>query len=291
MKKMDLELKNITKKYSKKTALSDVSLNLKNGVYALLGPNGAGKTTLINIITGLLMPTSGTVLFNGTAIGKNMQEYISKIGYLPQYPQFYKNFRADEFLRYMAVMKGIEKKGIDSLVSELIEKVNLTNDSHRYIGQYSGGMRQRLGIAQALLNNPEILILDEPTAGLDPKERIRFRNLISQLSENRIVILATHIVSDVESIAKEVILLKNGEVLQIETPMNLISQMEGKVHLVQCIPEELEEYMNSFCISNASVCNDRYLLRIVSDNPPTVDAEITIPNLEDAYLYYFGELK
>lgn len=288
---MELELKNITKKYSKKTALSDVNLNLKNGVYALLGPNGAGKTTLINIITGLLMPTSGTVLFNGTAIGKNMQEYISKIGYLPQYPQFYKNFRADEFLRYMAVMKGIEKKRIDSLVNELIEKVNLTNDSHRYIGQYSGGMRQRLGIAQALLNNPEILILDEPTAGLDPKERIRFRNLISQLSENRIVILATHIVSDVESIAKEVILLKNGEVLQIETPMNLISQMEGKVHLVQCIPEKLEEYMNSFCISNASVCNDRYLLRIVSDNPPTVDAEITIPNLEDAYLYYFGELK
>lgn len=288
---MELELKNITKKYSKKTALSDVSLNLKNGVYALLGPNGAGKTTLINIITGLLMPTSGTVLFNGTAIGKNMQEYISKIGYLPQYPQFYKNFRADEFLRYMAVMKGIEKKRIDSLVNELIEKVNLTNDSHRYIGQYSGGMRQRLGIAQALLNNPEILILDEPTAGLDPKERIRFRNLISQLSENRIVILATHIVSDVESIAKEVILLKNGEVLQIETPMNLISQMEGKVHLVQCIPEKLEEYMNSFCISNASVCNDRYSLRIVSDNPPTENAEITIPNLEDAYLYYFGELK
>lgn len=288
---MDLELKNITKKYSKKTALSDVNLNLKNGVYALLGPNGAGKTTLINIITGLLMPTSGTVLFNGTAIGKNMQEYTGKIGYLPQYPKFYKNFRADEFLRYMAVMKGIEKKRIDSLVNELIEKVNLTNDSHRYIGQYSGGMRQRLGIAQALLNNPEILILDEPTAGLDPKERIRFRNLISQLSENRIVILATHIVSDVESIAKEVILLKNGEVLQIETPMNLISQMEGKVHLVQCIPEKLEEYMNSFCISNASVCNDRYFLRIVSDNPPTVDAEITIPNLEDAYLYYFGELK
>lgn len=288
---MELELKNITKKYSKKTALSDVSLNLKNGVYALLGPNGAGKTTLINIITGLLMPTSGTVLFNGTAIGKNMQEYTGKIGYLPQYPKFYKNFRADEFLRYMAVMKGIEKKGIDSLVSELIEKVNLTNDSHRYIGQYSGGMRQRLGIAQALLNNPEILILDEPTAGLDPKERIRFRNLISQLSENRIVILATHIVSDVESIAKEVILLKNGEVLQIETPMNLISQMEGKVHLVQCIPEKLEEYMNSFCISNASVCNNRYLLRIVSDNPPTENAEITIPNLEDAYLYYFGELK
>lgn len=288
---MKLQLAHITKKYGNKTALSDVSLTLEKGVYALLGPNGAGKTTLISIITNLLAPTSGTVLYDDVPIWQNLQNYIERIGYLPQYPQFYKNFRANEFLRYMAVMKGVEKNRINSLTEELIEKVNLTNDASRYIGQYSGGMRQRLGIAQALLNNPEILILDEPTAGLDPKERIRFRNLISQLSENRIVILATHIVSDVESIAKEVILLKSGELLQIATPKELIVQMQGRVWLALCTSQELEERMKQLCISNANVCDEHYILRIVSDEKPMENAELVTPNLEDAYLYYFGETK
>lgn len=288
---MKLQLAHITKKYRNKTALSDVSLTLEKGVYALLGPNGAGKTTLISIITNLLAPTSGTVLYDDVPIWQNLQNYIERIGYLPQYPQFYKNFRANEFLRYMAVMKGVEKNRINSLTEELIEKVNLTKDASRYIGQYSGGMRQRLGIAQALLNNPEILILDEPTAGLDPKERIRFRNLISQLSENRIVILATHIVSDVESIAKEVILLKSGELLQIATPKELIVQMQGRVWSALCTSQELEERMKQLCISNANVCDEQYILRIVSDEKPMENAELVTPNLEDAYLYYFGETK
>lgn len=286
---MKLQLSHITKKYRNKAALSDVNLTLEKGVYALLGPNGAGKTTMISIITGLLAPTDGTITYDEIPVTKNLQSYIEKIGYLPQYPQFYKNFRANEFLRYMAVMKDIEKHRIRSLTDGLIEKVNLAEDAERYIGEYSGGMRQRLGIAQALLNDPEILILDEPTAGLDPKERIRFRNLISQLSENRIVLLATHIVSDVESIAKEVILLKNGELLQIATPNALLSQMQGRVWSALCSPEELEDRMKQFCITNANVHDTKYLLRIVSDEQPTENAEQIAPNLEDAYLYYFGE--
>lgn len=286
---MELQLSHITKQYRSKTALSDVSLTLSKGVYALLGPNGAGKTTMIRIITGLASPTGGTVTYQGKPIRPSDTEYAGKIGYLPQYPRFYRNFRADEFLRYMAVMKGIKKQRSRSLVPELLEKVNLTADARRYIGEFSGGMRQRLGIAQALLNDPEILILDEPTAGLDPKERIRFRSMISQLSENRIVLLATHIVSDVESIAKEVILLKSGTILQVTPPDRLLETMQGKVWTALCEPEHLEQMMQRFCISNAAVHGEQYLIRIVSDTPPTDAAVPAAPNLEDAYLYHFGE--
>ena len=286
---MELQLSHITKQYRSKTALSDASLTLGRGVYALLGPNGAGKTTMIRIITGLNSPTSGTVTYRGRPVRMSDAEYAGKIGYLPQYPRFYRNFRADEFLRYMAVMKGIKKQHIKSLVPALLEKVNLTPDAKRYIGEFSGGMRQRLGIAQALLNDPEILILDEPTAGLDPKERIRFRSMISQLSENRIVLLATHIVSDVESIAKEVILLNSGTVLQVTPPGALLERMRGKVWTALCDSAQLEPMMQRFCISNAAVHGEQYLVRIVSDTKPTDSAEPAQPNLEDAYLYYFGE--
>lgn len=286
---MELQLSHITKQYRRKAALSDVSLTLGKGIYALLGPNGAGKTTMIRIITGLNSPTSGSVTYQGKPVRPNDAEYAGKIGYLPQYPRFYKNFRADEFLRYMAVMKGIGRQQTRTLIPSLLEKVNLTADAKRYIGEYSGGMRQRLGIAQALLNDPEILILDEPTAGLDPKERIRFRNMISQLSENRIVLLATHIVSDVESIAKEVILLKNGKILQVTPPEELLETMQGKVWTALCEPEHLEQMMQRFCISNAAVHGEQYHIRIVSDTPPTDSAEPAQPNLEDAYLFFFGE--
>ncbi len=286
---MELQLSHITKQYGKLTALSDVSLTLENGVYALLGPNGAGKTTLIGIITNLISPTSGAVTYGGEPITRHLTEYTAKIGYLPQDPQFYRNFRGDEFLRYMAVMKGIGRRRAADLAAELLEKVNLTQDAHRYIGTYSGGMRQRLGIAQALLNDPEILILDEPTAGLDPKERIRFRNLISQLAGKRIVLLATHIVSDVESAAKEVILLKSGRLLQMTPPDALLAQIEGKVWSTVCAPEDLETHMKRLCISSAAPAGGGYRLRIVSDERPLPDAQDIAPNLEDAYLYYFGE--
>lgn len=286
---MILKLEHITKKYGKKTALDSVDLELSKGVYGLLGPNGAGKTTLINIIVGLLESTQGCIKYNGTDIHSRSIKYVEKLGYLPQYPQFYKSFRADEFLVYMAKMKDIDKKKIPDLVSSLLEQVNLTADARRRIGQFSGGMRQRLGIAQAILNEPEILILDEPTAGLDPKERIRFRNIISRLSEDRIVILATHIVSDVEYIAKEVILLKEGKIINTAPPENLIGQLEGKVWTLACPPDELDDWMNSFNITNANVHNGGYILRVVSDTKPDEKAENVTPNLEDVYLYYFGE--
>ena len=209
-----LEFKNVTKKYGAKYALKGFTATLKNGVYGLLGPNGAGKTTLINILAGILPPTAGDVLCDGVSTQKLNLDFISRVGYLPQHPVFYKDFRAREFLHYMCAVKDIPKKEAEKRTEELLEIVNLADEAEKKIGAYSGGMRQRPGIAQAMLNDPELLILDEPTSGLDPKERIRFRNIISKLSADRIVILATHIVSDIEYIANEVILLKKGELLR-----------------------------------------------------------------------------
>lgn len=286
---MELILENITKKYGKKIALDNISLTLTNGVYGLLGPNGAGKSTLINIIVDLLEPTNGRVVYNGKNIRDKSVRYVEKLGYLPQYPRFYKNFRTDEFLEYMAVMKGIPKNNIKSLVKKLLDDVNLTEDARRKIGQFSGGMRQRLGIAQAIINEPEILILDEPTAGLDPKERIRFRNIISRLSAERIVILATHIVNDIEYIAKEVLLLRSGKLIRKATSEELMISMDGMVWLVPCEINDIDNWMNKYSITNAVMNNDMYELRIVSDEKPTDNSRKAIPNLEDVYLYYFGE--
>jgi ABC-2 type transport system ATP-binding protein len=227
---MVLEINDISKKYGSKYALKNFTAVLKNGVYGLLGPNGAGKTTLINIITGIIFPTSGYVLCDGVSTYKLKLDFISKIGYLPQHPVFYKDFKAREFLHYMCALKDINRKEAKNRTEQLLEVVNLTNEADKKIGLYSGGMRQRLGIAQAMLNDPQLLILDEPTAGLDPKERIRFRNIISKLSANRIVILSTHIVSDIEYIANEIILLKNGELLRKKKPSELLRDVKNKVY-------------------------------------------------------------
>ena len=194
---MEVRLEHISKKYGSKYALRDFTATLENGVYGLLGTNGAGKTTLINAFMGII-PAQGDIFINGTNIRSLGSDFLSNIGYLPQYPKFYRDFSVREFLRYMCVLKGIDQA--DARIDSLLDTVNLADAAGKKIGALSGGMRQRLGIAQAMLSDPGILILDEPTAGLDPRERIRFRNLISQFSENRIVILATHIVSDVEFI-------------------------------------------------------------------------------------------
>ena len=271
---MELKLNGVTKRFGKKIALSDVSMTLTNGVYALLGPNGAGKTTLIRLLMRLLLPDSGTVCWNGKPICSLGSAYLSVIGYLPQYPQFYRNFRADEFLLYMAKMKGITKNDAKARAEKLLEQVNLTQDAHRYIGQFSGGMRQRLGIAQALLNDPELLVLDEPTAGLDPKERIRFRNLLSSLSEKRVVLLATHIVSDAEAAANTVLLLKSGQVIGQDTPEQLMQALAGRVWSCSMTQEELAQMNDRLCISRAVLQGGAWQIHAVSDLPPVPRASL-----------------
>lgn len=284
---MLLEIKNVSKQYPRTLALDQFSAELSSGLYGLLGPNGAGKTTLISIITTLLSPSSGTVLYNGKSVGG--RDYMKIIGYLPQYPRFYKDFTAQEFLLYMAAMKGLDAKSAPTRVAELLAQVNLSEHKNKKIGAFSGGMRQRLGIAQAILNDPEILILDEPTAGLDPKERVRFRNIISKLSSDRIIILATHIVSDVECVAKEVILLKEGKLLHKASPLSLQTAMTGKVWSLQVDEAEMEQYMERYVIANAAAEEGKYSLRIISDDKPHETAISESPRLEDVYLYYFGE--
>ncbi|MCR5305013.1 MAG: ABC transporter ATP-binding protein [Oscillospiraceae bacterium] len=284
---MKLEIRNVSKQYSGTLALDGFSAELTCGLYGLLGPNGAGKTTLISIITTLLPPTAGTVLYNGRPAGG--RDYMKVIGYLPQDPRFYKSFTAEEFLRYMAAMKGIGKKDAAARTAELLEQVNLTAHRNKKIGAFSGGMRQRLGIAQAILNDPEILILDEPTAGLDPKERVRFRNIISRLSSDRIILVATHIVSDLEFAAKEVLLLKEGRLLKKAAPTDLQNSVAGKVWRIQAEEAELEQYMRRYVIANAAASGGQYTLRIVSDEKPQESAQPEQPRLEDVYLYYFGE--
>lgn len=208
-----LELCNIRKKYKDKLALDDVSLSLDHGIYGLLGPNGAGKSTLMNIITGNLQPTSGTVKWDGESLQSLGADYRSLLGYAPQQQGMYDTFSGRRFLSYMATLKGISKKDMPEEIERVLSYVNMTEAANRPIGTYSGGMKQRILIAQAVLGNPKLIVLDEPTAGLDPKERVRIRERISELAGDKIILVSTHVVSDIESIAKEIILIKSGTII------------------------------------------------------------------------------
>lgn len=286
---MSIEIKNIVKKYGKKVALNDVSLTLENGIYGLLGENGAGKSTLLNIMVTSLAQTSGQVLYNGMDIRDKKSGYLDTLGYMPQTPKFYKNYTACEFLKYIAALKGI-KKNVNAKTDELLALVNLTESKDVKLGAYSGGMLQRIGIAQALLNDPEILILDEPTAGLDPTERIRLRNLISSIAENRTVILATHIVPDIEYIANRVILLHNGEICRNDTPENLCNEIKNCVWRAAVPSEYVDKVVTRYKVSNIHKTEDRYIVRIVSDKQPGKYAKQATPTLEDVFLYHAGEV-
>lgn len=286
---MELEFIELTKSYKKKMALDHVSAVLGSGVYGLLGANGAGKTTLINIFVGILKGDGGKILVDGEDATKLGKEFLSKIGYMPQYPVFYKDFTVMDFMLYMCALKGISKKEGMERTKELLEIVNLADADGKKIGALSGGMRQRVGIAQAMLGNPEILILDEPTAGLDPQERIRFRNLISRFSQDRIVLLATHIVSDVEFIANEVMLLKEGKLIRKNTPEALEHEIEGKVWSLRLSGnEELSAY-EDYLISNVRRIEEGIDVRILSEELPGKGAAKVKPGLEDVFLYYFGK--
>ena len=285
---MKLEIRNLTKQYGKKAAVNRLNLSLTKGVYGLLGANGAGKTTLMRLICGIQAPTSGKITLNGRemeVLGENYRKYL---GYLPQQFPYYPDFSAMDYLLYIATLKDLDEKKAKEKSKELLETVGLTKNGRQKIRTFSGGMKQRLGIAQAMLNDPYILVLDEPTAGLDPKERVRFRNLISAFSKERIVILSTHIVSDVEFIAEKIIMMKSGSILHYGRPREITSEIRGKVWKCVVPAEKAEQYTARLNVSNLrNVDNNQTILRVISKEPPLNGALQVEPNLEDLYLYYF----
>ena len=286
---MQLRFEHLSKKYKGKYALQDFSATLENGVYGLLGTNGAGKTTLINLFMGIIKGDGGEIFIDSRNIREMGADFLSYIGYLPQYPQFYRDFTVLEFMRYMCVLKDIPKEQAEARIQELLKTVNLTEAASKKVGALSGGMRQRLGIAQAMLNNPGILILDEPTAGLDPRERIRFRNLLSKFSEDRIIILATHIVPDIEFIANKIILLYEGNLLKYDTPAALCGELEGKVWALELDETDVPTELVHHTISNMAREGDGIRLRIIAENQPHPLAVSVPANLEEVFLYHCGE--
>jgi len=289
-----LEIQGLTKHYRSKTALDDISIDLNHGIYALLGPNGAGKTTLINIVAGLLAQSSGSVRWKSSNIDLLGAAYREILGFLPQSVELYNHFTARQYLRYMCSLKGlypraIDRKAREKCISDLLETMNLIPDADRRAGVFSGGMKQRLGIAQALLGNPELIILDEPTSGLDPQERIRFRNTISTLAGDRLVIWATHIVSDIATIANQVIMLKAGKCIAIGTPNKLITSMEGKVWALTVRTENIGSYCDQFMIGSIITDGETRKLRVISNENPHPDAICVEPDLEDLYVYRYEE--
>lgn len=285
---MELKTIELTKKFGSKTAVNHLNITLSNGVYGLLGANAAGKTTFMRLLCNIQTPTSGKIVLNGKNIAGLGEKYRDLLGYLPQHFGYYPDFTALDFLLYVSALKGLSDKSARKKSKELLEAVSLSAESKHKIKTFSGGMKQRLGIAQAMLNDPHILILDEPTAGLDPKERVRFRNLISAFAKDRIVILSTHIVSDIEFIAEEIIMMKSGEILHFGKPQVITSEIDGLVWECSVPTDRAERIAATFNTSNLrNTDRGETVLRIIADRPPMANAVEVQPNLEDLYLYYF----
>ena len=282
-----LEIQQLSQHYpGGKCALNNINLSLKVGLVGLLGSNGAGKSTLMRILAGISQPSIGRILWNTKDIAKSVNALRQTLGYLPQSFGVYDNLSAVEFLTYLASMKQIPPKEAKQRIAYLLEVLNLSEVAHRRLNDYSGGMKQRVGIAQALLNDPKLLILDEPSTGLDPEERAGLRDLLSELAADRIIILSTHIVSDVENIADHIALLDKGDLLEFCAPEMLLSRLEHSVWQCKVNTDQVTELKKRFCISNSVRQVDGFQLRIVCNEKPCAQAVNTMPNLEDAYLYF-----
>ena len=286
---MELKIKDLTKEFSGTRAVDSVNETLTRGVYGLLGVNGAGKTTLMRMLTTLTRPTSGSITWDGEDIFAMEGRFRSILGYLPQDFGFYPNFTLEDYLQYIASIKGLRPAVAKQRVKELLHQVGLSKARAKKMKNLSGGMKRRAGIAQAMLNDPQLLILDEPTAGLDPNERIRFRNLISELAEDRIVLLSTHIVSDVEYIAGKIFLMKDGCIAVSGTAQALIDAMPERVWVCQVSKANIDAYLRALKVSNVKNTPQGAQLRIVSAEQPTDDAVQVTATLEDVFLCYFGQ--
>ena len=289
---MKLELRNVTKTFGSVTALDDFSITFEQGIYGILGANGAGKSTMVNLITDNIPrdrgEKGGVILFDGVDILKLGSRFRQMVGYMPQQQSYYEDFSPKAFLKYMASVKGIARKEADRQIDELLEVVNLTSKAYDRMGGFSGGMKQRVLLAEALLGDPGILILDEPTAGLDPKERIGIRNYISGLSKDKIILFATHVVSDIECIADRVMLIKKGKLIAVDTPQRLIRGMRDRVSEVICSPEEVGDLQRRYKVGNIRQRSEGLALRIVGDDLPQEFGRVNHNiDLEDVYLYYF----
>ncbi len=282
---MQLEIQQVSKQYRQGSwGVQDVSLSLAPGVIGLLGPNGAGKTSLMNILATITRPSSGSVLWNGTDISQQPDALRRVLGYLPQDFGVYPHLNAEEFLRYMAAIKGLDRHTAQARIDTLLAVVGLTAVSRRPLGGYSGGMKQRVGIAQALLNDPQLLIVDEPTVGLDPEERNHFRQLIADLAGDRIIILSTHIVGDIEASATEIAILNQGRLRLHTTPEALLQAVEGRVWEWVIPAADLPQVRQRYLVSSAIRRSDGIHVRVVAAQPPDASARPVPPTLEDAYL-------
>ena len=284
-----LMVNNVSKSYGKFLVLKNINLEFTNGVYGLLAPNGAGKTTLIKMLTTLLFPSEGEILYNGIDIFKIGDDYRDILGYLPQEFGYYKNYSPKEFLHYLSALKGMDRKQAKEKIDKLLKLVGLENVANKKMKKFSGGMIQRVGIAQAMLNDPKILILDEPTAGLDPKERVRFRNLLAELSRERIVILSTHIVSDIESIANEIIMIKDKEILYKDSLKNICKTLDGMVYETKVDFNQVSDFRKQYFSLSEKQEDDKMKIRFISQEKLDDSWQALNPSIEDVFLYVYKD--
>ena len=284
-----LKVENISKKYTDFTALTNLNLQFEKGIYGLLAPNGAGKTTLIKILVTLITPTAGAIYLNGQAITAMGEEYREQVGYLPQQFGFYKHYSPVQYLRYLAALKGMDNRLVKNRIDEVLEVVALTDVKNKKMRKFSGGMVQRVGIAQALLADPHILILDEPTAGLDPKERARFRQLLSELARDKIIIISTHVVSDIESIAKEIVMIKNKTLLHKADPTTICQSLNGKIYETTMPFDEFHDFRKQYLTLSEKQENGQMLVRFYTEQAPLSHWYQSSPQLEDVFLVEYSD--